>query len=35
MDYDNFVRKCYLDTLGRDVYSNNLKSLVNQLKEKT
>ena len=34
MDYENFVRKCYLDILGRDVDSNSLSSLANQLKEK-
>tara|TARA_B100000378_G_scaffold37100_1_gene27949 strand:- start:135 stop:980 length:846 start_codon:yes stop_codon:yes gene_type:complete len=34
MDYENFVRKCYLDILGRDVDSNSLRSLVSQLKEK-
>ena len=34
MDYENFVRKCYLDILGRDVDSNSLRSLASQLKEK-
>ena len=34
MDYENFVRKCYLDILDRDVDSNSLRSLDNQLKEK-
>ena len=34
MDYENFVRKCYLDILGRDVDSNSLKFFTSQLKEK-
>ena len=34
MDYENFVRKCYLDILDRDVDSNSLKFFTSQLKEK-
>ena len=34
MDDENFVKKSYLDILGRDVDSNSLTSLVSQLKEK-
>ncbi|MDC0194466.1 class I SAM-dependent methyltransferase [Candidatus Nitrosopelagicus sp.] len=34
MDDENFVKKSYLDVLGRDVDSNSLTSLTSQLKEK-
>ena len=34
MDDENFVKKSYLDILGRDVDSNSLTSLASQLKEK-
>ena len=34
MDYENFVKKCYLDILDRDVDSNSLKFFTSQLKEK-